>query len=67
MGTKGRVWVTIGTYTSDAKSLTDFKSATVPSSSGLKGSYLLSIQTPQVCRSSSFIWTLSMEPRHLHF
>lgn len=42
MGTKGRVWVTIGTYKCDAKSLMDFKSATVPSSSGIKGSYLLS-------------------------
>lgn len=42
MGTKGRVWVTIGTHKCDAKSLMDFKFATVPSSSGFKRSYLLS-------------------------
>lgn len=42
MGTKGRVWVTIGTHKCDAKSLVDFKATTVPSSSGFKRSYLLS-------------------------
>lgn len=67
MGTKGRVWVTIGTHKCDAKSLMDFNLPQYLPPLDLKGVTCYPVQTPQTCRSSSLIWTLSTEPRHLHF